>query len=206
MGATDKGDGKRGVGCTDLGPDILDGGPVSNNLRVRGVGYEPTHRESVGRIPPQGGPQDDRETTSEREEWNVNITPAGGRNGRGRDVGDGDLHLPPPEHSCTVYCDQAHYGPVSSGRADTGDMGLQRVVGSGWGGHRGDEDGGFEGGTVRGGGGDRRDGDENGQLIRWEYTVAKIILGAEPNSPLAYATGLELHHPIMSMLEGNGVR
>ena len=45
-----------------------------------------------------------------------------------------------------------------------------------------------------------RNGDGDGQMIRWEYTVANVILGTEPNAPLAYAPVLELHHPIMNML------
>ena len=31
-----------------------------------------------------------------------------------------------------------------------------------------------------------------------EDTVVNITLGTELNAPLAHATGLELHHPIMS--------
>ena len=34
-------------------------------------------------------------------------------------------------------------------------------------------------------------------------TVASIMLGAGPNAPLASAPGLELHHPIVSMLGGS---
>ena len=61
-------------------------------------------------------------------------------------------------------------------------------------------------GTDRGRGGDRQNGDKDGRLIRWEYTVANIILGKEHNIPLAYASGLELHHPVMSMLGRHGGR
>ena len=42
--------------------------------------YDPTHREVVGRIPSQGGPQDDGEAISVREGRHVYIPPAGGRN------------------------------------------------------------------------------------------------------------------------------
>ena len=35
-----------------------------------------------------------------------------------------------------------------------------------------------------------------------EDTVANVIFGTEHNAPLAYAPGLELHNPIMSMLGG----
>ena len=60
------------------------------------------------------------------------------------------------------------------------------------------------GGTGGGGGGDGRDGD--GWPIRWENTISNLIFGAEPNTHIAYAPGLEPHHQIMSMLEGEGGR
>ena len=53
-------------------------------------------------------------------------------------------------------------------------------------------------------GGYGKDDDEDGRIIRWEDTVEKFILGTEPNDTLSYALGLELHHPIMSMLGGHG--
>ena len=56
---------------------------------------------------------------------------------------------------------------------------------------------------MEGGAGDRWEGNGDVQLVRWEYIVANVILGTEPNAPLAYAKGLELHHPIMSMIEGH---
>ena len=40
----------------------------------------------------------------------------------------------------------------------------------------------------------------------WDDTVTNLILGTEPNYPLAYDPGLELHHPIMSMIGGHGGR
>ena len=57
---------------------------------------------------------------------------------------------------------------------------------------------------TEGGGGGRRYGD--GRLIKWEDTAENITLGTEPNAPLAYAPGLELHHPIMSTLGAHGVQ
>ena len=63
MGANDKGAGKRGGGCPDLGPDLLGGGPVGNAVQVGDLGDEPTHWECVCHIPPQGGSQVDREET-----------------------------------------------------------------------------------------------------------------------------------------------
>ena len=92
-----------GVGCPDLGTDILGGGAVGPAIRIIEVGDEATYWECVGRIPPQGGTQADREA----------IYPSGRRNGRSGTTGGAYLRLPPPEHSGICYCNQAHYGPVS---------------------------------------------------------------------------------------------
>ena len=67
-----------------------------NVVRVGDVGDELPYWEGVGRIPPQGGPQADREATSSREVQCVDITPNGGRDDGGGTVGGGDLRLPPP--------------------------------------------------------------------------------------------------------------
>ena len=61
-------------------------------------------------------------------------------------------------------------------------------------------------GTGGEGGGDRRDVDIDGQIIRREDTLEKAILETEPNATIAYALGLETHQPIMSMLGGHGGR
>ena len=58
----------------------------------------------------------------------VGIPPTGGCDGKGITAGGGDLRLPPPEHGCKVYCNQAHYGPVSGGGVETGAKGVQAVV------------------------------------------------------------------------------
>ena len=43
--------------------------------------------------------------------------------------------------------------------------------------------------------------DGDGDIIsRWEDNVANITLGTYNNAPLAYAPGLEHHHPIIIML------
>ena len=44
-------------------------------------GMTPRIGWGVEMIPPQGGPQADREATSEREGWSVDIPPNGKRNG-----------------------------------------------------------------------------------------------------------------------------
>ena len=67
-----------------------------------------------------------------------------------------------------------------------------------------DSDGG-SGGVMDGwGGGDGRDFYRDG-LNRWEDNSENVILWTDPNEPPASAPGLELHHPLMSMLGGNGV-
>ena len=68
--------------------------------------------------------------------------------------------------------------------------------------------GGVDGGsgdiTDGGGGGDGWDSNKDRRIIRWAYTVVNVILGTEHNVPLASTPGLELYHPIMSMLGGHG--
>ena len=103
------------------------------------MGHDTVQWEGFGWIPPQ---QADEEATLERTGQSMGLSPAGGRDGRDRIAGGGDLNLPPPEHSCTVYCDQAHYGPVSGGRAEAGVKGRQVVVGEGRTGFGGDMGGG----------------------------------------------------------------
>ena len=93
VGETDEGYGKRGGGCLDLGTYILGGGPVRDDIRVEDVGDDPVHRESFGRISPQGGPQADGEASLVGEEQCVDIPSAGGRDGWGGPAGGGDLHL-----------------------------------------------------------------------------------------------------------------
>ena len=92
---------------------------------------------------------------------------------------------------------------MSDSKDKAGVMGGQAVVGAGRTRFGRDEDGGSGGGTDGGGGGDRRDRDGDG-LCWWEDNVAHIILGMDPNDPLAYAPGLEFHHPIMFMLGDPG--
>ena len=41
------------------------------------------------------------------------------------------------------------------------------------------------------------------EINRREDTVANLILGTEPNAPIASASVLELHHLIMSKLGGH---
>ena len=53
------------------------------------MGYELPHWEGVGRIPPQGGPQADREESLESKGWCMDITPTGGLDGGDRATGGG---------------------------------------------------------------------------------------------------------------------
>ena len=61
------------------------------------------------------------------------------------------------------------------------------------------------GGTGGGGGGGGRHEEGDG-LNRWEDNLANVILGMEPNAPLAYATVLEPPQTITSKLGGHGCR
>ena len=66
--------------------------------------------------------------------------------------------------------------------------------------------GGGLGGRSDGGGVGEGRGENREILSRWEDNEAKLTLGMDPNDPLAYAPGLEHHHPIMSMLGEPGGR
>ena len=76
--------------------------------------------------------------------------PTGGCDGGGGFTGGGDLRLPPPEHSCTVYCDNADYGPMSGGKVEAKAKGGNKMVGTGGFGFGGDADG-VPGGRIDGG-------------------------------------------------------
>ena len=170
------------------------------------MGDDTPHWEGLGRILPQGGPQADGEATSEREVWCMGLPPSGGRDGGGGIVGGGYPCLPPSEKSCTIYYDQAYYGYVSSGKDKDIVKGDQEVAGAGWIGCGGNVNSGLGGGTDVEGGGDGRDRDGDGYgLSWWEYNIVNVTLGTEPNALLAYAPGLEHHHPNMSTL-GEPVR
>ena len=186
MGTADEGAEQGGCVCPDLGPDLLGVGPVGHDLWFRDMGDDPPHWNIFGRVQPQGGPQPDRGETSVREEQRTGIPPSGGRNDGGCTAGGRDLHILPPEHSHTVYCDQAHYGPVSGGGAEARVKGSQAVVVSGRVGCGGYADSGSGGGMGGGGIGDGWYGDVD-RLSRWEDHVAIVTLGTEPNSLLVYA-------------------
>ena len=90
------------------------------------------------------------------------------------------------EHSRTVYCDQAHYGPVSGGGAEAEVKDVQTVVISVSIGNGGYLEGGLGGRMDRGSEEGRRDG-YGDRLNHWEDNVANIILGTKLNAHLAYA-------------------
>ena len=106
--------------------------------------------------------------TSERTGRLMGVYPSGGRGGRGRITGGGDLCLPLTEHSRTVHCDQDHYGPMYGSGAEARVKGGQAVVGAGRLGLGGDADIGLGGGTDGGIGGDGQDrGGYGERLNRW---------------------------------------
>ena len=82
----------------------------------------------------------------------MGLSPSGGRNGGGGISGGGYLCIPPPEYSRTVYCKQAHYGPLSGGVEEARVKDDQAVLVVGRTGCVGDAGGGSGGGKDRGGG------------------------------------------------------
>ena len=77
----------------------------------------------------------------------MGVPPTGGVNGKDGPSGFGYLCSPPPEHSHTVHFNQAHYGPVSGGRATPRDKGVKEAVVAVVSGTGGDADGGSVSGT-----------------------------------------------------------
>ena len=203
VGAPAQGFGKRGRRCLDLGKDLHGGGPGSLAVWVGDVVNDTTNWEGFERISPQGGPQDNETANPDRDFQYVGVTPAGGGDGRDGVTGGGDLHILPPEHSLTVHCNHAYHGPMSGRGEASGVTDVQGVVVSRRPGLVEDTDDGSGGGTGVGEGGDRQDEYRDTQIMRWEDTLANVILGTEPNSTLDYDLGLQLHHPIMSMLGGH---
>ena len=159
MGAADEGYKQGGFKFPNLRPDLLGRSPVGHAVRVGDVCHYPSYWEGVGRIPPQGGLQADREATLVSKVQSMGIPPAGVRNGRGGDSRGGDLILMQTKYCFTVYCGHAHYGTFSGGGAEAGVKGDQAVVGSVRSGCGGDSGGGLGGGTDGVGGGDGWDGD-----------------------------------------------
>ena len=89
----------------------------------------------------------------------MDIPPTGGRDDRNGTVGGRDPRILPPEQNFTVYCDQAHYGPVFGGGSDTGAKDIQAVVVTVMVRCRRHVDGSSGGGTGGGGGGGGGDTD-----------------------------------------------
>ena len=76
--------------------NLCGGGLGGIAVRVRDVGHETAHWKIFGRITPQGGPQADGTTTSEKAgRWMV-VYPGGRSYERSRITRGGDLSLLPP--------------------------------------------------------------------------------------------------------------
>ena len=97
-------------------------------------------------IPLQGGPQADRDSPSDREGRRMDVSDNIGRDGKDRTARGGYLNIPPPEHGCTVYCKQYHYGPVHGGVGKARAKDIQVMVGTGKNGYGRDVD------SISGGG------------------------------------------------------
>ena len=128
VGVADKNVEQEGCRWPDLGPDSLGGGSVAHALRVGDVVHENLYWECLGCIPPQGGPQSDGEATLEMMGRSTGLSLDGLFNIRGGIAGGEELRLPPTEHSCTVYCNQAQYGLLPGGGEEAGVKGGQALV------------------------------------------------------------------------------
>ena len=73
--------------------------------------------EDNGRLSTSGDTEADGEDSIAERRRDVDVPSPGGGNGGYRNVGGGDLCISPSEHRHKIYCDKAHYGPVSGGGA-----------------------------------------------------------------------------------------
>ena len=64
MVAVESGIEQGGIGCPDIGTDLLGGGTIGPDIWVRYMVPDAAYEEGVGRIPPQGGPQADGMATA----------------------------------------------------------------------------------------------------------------------------------------------
>ena len=87
------------------------------------------------------------------------VSPACGSDEKCGITGGEDLRLLQPEHSCTVHCDQFHYGPVSGSVEASGVTGGEMMVVIGRLRFGRDADGGLGGAIDGWGGGYRQDRD-----------------------------------------------
>ena len=105
MGAADYDIDQGGSGCPEIRVDLLGGGAIGPTVWVRDTSTDTAHEKGVGWIPPQGGMLADCAETAEGEGRSLGLLLSGECVGRGDFAGGGDLCLPPPEHSCVIYCD-----------------------------------------------------------------------------------------------------
>ena len=95
----------------------------------------------------------DREYAAEEPGWDMDVPfPRGGYFWVGR-AGGGDLRRLPSEHLCEIYCNKAHYIPVSGGGVTARISVIKAVVVTGDTRSRGDMGGGSGGGGGNGLGG-----------------------------------------------------
>ena len=125
-----------------FGDNLCGGGSWVHDVWVGDMGGDTAHWKGFGRIPPQCFPQDDGTTTLERAGWWMGVSYYVGSNGKVGITGSGGLRLMLPQHSCTVHCNQDHYGPVSGVRSVSRVKDVQSVVE-----RRRDADSGLGGGT-----------------------------------------------------------
>ena len=54
VGADDSYIDQGGIGCPDIGKDLLGGCEIGTDIQVRDIGPDAAYEEGIGRIPPQG--------------------------------------------------------------------------------------------------------------------------------------------------------
>ena len=96
------------------------------------MGYFLVYWQDTGRLPKKGGTKVGESSAKEDNGQDMGIPYTGGGGGRGyggfgHTVG-GDLLLSPPEYGLTIYCNQAHYEPVSGDGQMPGEKGFKDVV------------------------------------------------------------------------------
>ena len=104
MGAAGSSTEQGGRGRLDIRAYLLGGGTIGPAIRVIDLGPYPAYAEGAGQIPTQGFLLTYGEATVEGTGRRLGIPPSGGSYGRGGVTGGGDLHISPPEHHGTIYC------------------------------------------------------------------------------------------------------
>ena len=83
--------GREGADDRTLGVFYIVFGLCGTSLRVRDVGYVPTHWEDAGQVPILCGTYIDGTASKEEARWDLGLTPTGGGDGGGGNTGGGEI-------------------------------------------------------------------------------------------------------------------